>query len=159
MFFINLNHAPKCESIRLPPGACAALFHHSGCNGWVEPVSARDGYRPLSRSRKNEAESLSVRPGCKMVGYDHHSPFRHGRGKAVEFDATFASKQLSADLKGWSDLRKVRQLELISYFSSRIIFALSFRSEHLRGGLPLRQQGEEGGGRRAKGSPRRRRGA
>ncbi len=60
------RRADNCGGASVAVGACAVLFHHSGCNGWNEPLS--EGYHALPRRRKNEAESVLVAKGCKLVG-------------------------------------------------------------------------------------------
>ena len=52
---------------------CAILYDHEDCGGWAFDV--REGYSELKDSalvgpKKNDAESVLVREGCKFIGME-----------------------------------------------------------------------------------------
>jgi len=48
--------------------ACAILFDEDNCDGEFEVVP--EGYTELNNDLEDDAESVLVRPGCVLVGYD-----------------------------------------------------------------------------------------
>ena len=55
----------------MPRDACALLYDEEDCGGWEHEVPI--GYSELPRfslsgPKKNDAESVLVRPGCKFIG-------------------------------------------------------------------------------------------
>merc|ERR1719229_383718 len=63
----------SCSGKTVPSGVCALLFDDDDCGGWEYQVPR--GYSELSWGftgpRKNDAESVLVRRGCRFIGYDH----------------------------------------------------------------------------------------
>ena len=61
----------SCSGKTVPRGKCALLFDEEDCEGWEFEVPV--GYTELDRfsvrgPKKNDAESVLVRPGCKFIG-------------------------------------------------------------------------------------------
>ena len=55
----------------MPRGSCALLYDEEYCSGWEYEVPI--GYKELPRfswkgPKKDDAESVLVRPGCKFIG-------------------------------------------------------------------------------------------
>ena len=60
-----------CSGKTVPRGKCALLFDEEDCEGWEFEVPV--GYTELDRfsvrgPKKNDAESVLVRPRCKFIG-------------------------------------------------------------------------------------------
>ena len=60
-----------CRGKTVPQGSCALLYDDDDCSGWKFEVPI--GYKELPRfslsgPRKDDAESVLVRPGCKFIG-------------------------------------------------------------------------------------------
>ena len=60
-----------CSGKTVPQGVCALLYDDDDCSGWKMEVPI--GYKELPRfslggPRKDDAESVLVRPGCKFIG-------------------------------------------------------------------------------------------
>ena len=61
----------SCSGKTVPRGVCALLYDEEDCGGWEFEVPI--GYTELPRiafsaAKKNDAESVLVRPGCKFIG-------------------------------------------------------------------------------------------
>ena len=61
----------SCSGKTVPRGVCALLYDEEDCGGWEHKVPI--GYSELPRfsltgPKKNDAESVLVRPGCKFIG-------------------------------------------------------------------------------------------
>ena len=64
----------SCSGKTVPQGSCALLYDDDDCSGWEYKVPI--GYKELPRfsvggPRKDDAESVLVRPGCKFIGKDN----------------------------------------------------------------------------------------
>ena len=60
-----------CATKTMPSTVCALLYDSEDCDGWEYEVAI--GYSELPRfsflgPRKNDADSVLVRPGCKFIG-------------------------------------------------------------------------------------------
>ena len=60
-----------CSGKTVPQNLCAILYDDDDCSGWEGQVPI--GYKELPRfslggPRKDDAESVLVRPGCKFIG-------------------------------------------------------------------------------------------
>ena len=61
----------SCSGKTVPQGVCALLYDDDDCSGWKMEVPI--GYKELPRfslggPRKDDAESVLVRQGCKFIG-------------------------------------------------------------------------------------------
>ena len=95
-----------CLRDPLPHNMCAILFDDSGCEGWEYAVPT--GYTKLPFMRRNDAESVLVRAGCKLVGYDHNDKNNPlNRGSSVVIDATRNRNDKYQDLEDDEELEEM----------------------------------------------------
>ena len=50
----------------VPENFCATLYEGGDCDGWALNIGR--GYTELPHAKKNEAESVVLRAGCKLIG-------------------------------------------------------------------------------------------
>ena len=62
----NAGLFDSCSGKTVPHGSCAVLYDDEDCDGWA--LNIPKGYTELSFMKRNDAESVVVRPGCKFVG-------------------------------------------------------------------------------------------
>jgi len=107
----------SCSSKTVPSSACALLYDEYDCNGWEHEVPV--GYSELPSAilkyvpkffvgdppKKNDAESVLVRPGCLFVGYDHaNRDSLEARGDSIEVDALHRNITVKKNMKLSGDL-------------------------------------------------------
>merc|ERR1711934_1336589 len=93
----------SCNGKTVPQGSCALLYDDDDCSGWKYEVPI--GYKELPRfsvggPRKDDAESVLVRQGCKFIGYSDDGQ----RGDTVVVDNLRSTKPLSKNFKTRADL-------------------------------------------------------
>ena len=69
--FSSSSSTSSCSGKTVPRDVCALLYDEEDCGGWEHEVPI--GYSELPRfslsgPKKNDAESVLVRPGCKFIG-------------------------------------------------------------------------------------------
>ena len=62
---------------------CATLYERADCGGWALNVGS--GYTELPREKKNEAETVVLKAGCNMIGYD--KPVGWQGARSTKFEA------------------------------------------------------------------------
>lgn len=109
----------SCSNKTVPGSACALLYDEYDCSGWEHEVPT--GYSEFSSSilkylpsflvgdtpKKNDAESVLVRPGCLFVGYDHaNRDSLEARGDSIEVDAVHSNTTVKKNMELSSDLHE-----------------------------------------------------
>jgi len=95
----------SCPGKTVPSTACALLYDNEDCEGWEYQVPR--GYSELGWTKRNDAESVLVRHGCKFIGYDHDDRDDiSGRGDSVEVNAWFSRNDLLKNFESRSDLEE-----------------------------------------------------
>merc|ERR1712150_217248 len=95
----------SCPGKTVPSSACALLYDNEDCKGWEYQVPR--GYSELGFTKRNDAESVLVRQGCKFIGYDHDDRDDiSGRGDSVEVNAWFSRTDLLKNFEGRGDLEE-----------------------------------------------------
>lgn len=124
LFAVAAANASCSRNGNVPSNKCATLFDDKDCDGWALDVST--GYTELPYSKKNDAEAVVVKAGCKLIGkyntnsifqkkqvilnsstgYDHKSSNVGQRGSSVTIDATHSSSNLDKNLRGNGELEE-----------------------------------------------------
>merc|ERR1712165_563729 len=95
----------SCPGKTVPSTACALLYDNEDYEGWEYQVPR--GYSELGWTKRNDAESVLVRHGCKFIGYDHDDRDDiSGRGDSVEVNAWFSRTDLLKNFESRSDLEE-----------------------------------------------------
>jgi hypothetical protein len=124
LFAVAASNASSCRNKNVPSSKCATLFDDEDCDGWAFDVST--GYTEMPFRKKNDAEAIVVKAGCKLIGkynlnsifhkkqvilnssigYDHKSSNVGQRGRSVTIDATHSSSNLGKNLEDDEELEE-----------------------------------------------------
>lgn len=98
-----IDGCKKQESAFLnKPKACALLFDKSNCRDLKRDVP--EGYTQLGFRDRNDVESVLVKQGCSLIGYDSSSENVYKRGKSVGISAFGSRSPVGKTLSGKKDL-------------------------------------------------------
>ncbi len=116
-------NADSCRGKTVPSNMCATLFDDDDCGGWA--LNVPTGYTELSYWKKNDAEAVVVKAGCRLIGYtmsssyiwhafnsifsgyDHASSDVGRRGDSVTIDARHSSSNVARALDDDEELEEM----------------------------------------------------
>jgi hypothetical protein len=90
----------SCSNKDVSGNDCAKLYDDDGCGGWGLGIST--GFTELDFWKRNDAESVVVKAGCKFIGYDHDDR----KGDKIEVDNTYGQYRLARDFDGSRELEE-----------------------------------------------------
>ena len=68
-FAVAAAHAglfDTCTDKTVPSNMCAVMYDDDDCDGWA--LNIPRGYTELSIWKRNDAEAVVVKPGCRFIG-------------------------------------------------------------------------------------------
>jgi len=92
----------KESSFITNPTACALLFDHSNCRDLKREVP--EGYTKLGFRDRNDVESILVKKGCTIIGYDEDAENVYKRGQYFGITAYGQPNAVGKTLSGKAEL-------------------------------------------------------